>query len=583
MGIVVAKVQCPACAKRGQDKSKNNFVLYEDGGGYCFSCGHTLRSKKQEEEESEIIFEDTNEVITEEELEKFKQQSTYEGRGFRGIRDETYKTFGVRHTYNTETGDMIAQYYPCTIDYKLSGYKCRGIPKDFLRPGPIKLVEGGVGQQCELFGQHKFKSSSSRYLLICGGELDQLSAFQMLYDDIKRRDKDKDYGPIPVVSSILGENGTHKQLKAQYEWLSRFEKIVLCLDNDEAGKKATEQCVKVLPKGKVFIMDIDLKDANEFLTQGKERQFVSSFYSAKAYTPMGVVGSDQLYDGIVGKALAPKMLFPPFMKGINDKTAGGIPLGKIVNIGAGSGQGKTSLVNEMIYYWIFNSPYMIGVVSMELDKEEYGEVMLSRHLRRKIALISSAEEKHQYLKSDSVKTASERLFKKEDGSPRWFLVDDRDGSLKDLQKTVEELVIACGCRVIILDPLQDILDGLSNEDQAVFMKWQKSLKKSHGVTFININHVRKSGSGAESASAGAFITEEDFAGASQIFKSADLNMLVMRNKYAEDEIVRNTTHSVISKCRWTGFTGPAGDFYYDNSTHTLYDKDDWMKENAVNF
>lgn len=581
MGVAVAKVQCPSCAKRGLDKSKNNFVLYEDGGGYCFSCGYSVRSKKQEEEESEIIFEDTNEVITEEELEKFKQQSTYEGRGFRGIRDETYKTFGVRHTYNTETGDMIAQYYPCTTNYKLTGYKCRGIPKNFAIPGPLKLVDGGVGQQCDLFGQHKFKTTSSRYVIITGGELDQLSAFQMLYDDIKNRGKD--YGPVACVSSVIGESGTWKQLKEQYEWLNRFEKIVLCLDNDEAGKKATEQCVKVLPKGKVFIMDMELKDANEYLTQGRERQFVSAFYAAKAYTPMGVVGSDQLMQGIIDKSLAPKMEFPPFMKMINHKTAGGIPRGKIVNIGAGSGQGKTSLVNEIVYYWIFNSPYLIGVVSMELDKEEYGEVLLSRHLQRKLSLISSPQDKHTYLNSQSVKAASDTLFKKEDGSPRWFLVDDRDGSLKDLQKTVEELVIACDCKVIILDPLQDILDGLSNEDQAVFMKWQKSLKKSHSVTFININHLRKSVSGAEANSAGAFITEEDFAGSSTIFKSADLNILLMRNKYAEDDIVRNTTHSVISKCRWTGFTGSSGDFYYDNNTHTLHDKDDWMKENAVNF
>ena len=219
---------------------------------------------------------------------------------------------------------------------------------------------------------------------------------------------------------------------------------------------------------------------------------------------------------------------------------------------------------------------MMGVVSMELDKAEYGEVMLSRHISRKLALMENQEEKHKYLQDPSVREKAEHLFKKDDGSPRWYLVDDRDGTLKQLQDTVEELVVGYDCKVIVLDPLQDLLDGLNNEEQAVFMKWEKSLKKSHGVTFCNINHVRKSAAGKESNSAGAWITEEDFAGSSTIFKSADLNILLMRDKYNDDEIIKNTTHTVISKCRWTGFTGSSGDIYYDNMTHTLWDKQAWL-------
>ena len=59
------------------------------------------------------------------------------------------------------------------------------------------------------------------------------------------------------------------------------------------------------------------------------------------------------------------------------------------------------------------------------------------------------------------------LIQFEDGTDRFFLLDNRDGSIEEIQDTIEELVVACGCKVIILDPLQDILDGLSNEEQAV--------------------------------------------------------------------------------------------------------------------
>jgi hypothetical protein len=35
----VEAVQCPKCAKQGKDKGADNFGLYSDGHGYCFSCG----------------------------------------------------------------------------------------------------------------------------------------------------------------------------------------------------------------------------------------------------------------------------------------------------------------------------------------------------------------------------------------------------------------------------------------------------------------------------------------------------------------------------------------------------------------
>ena len=264
------------------------------------------------------------------------------------------------------------------------------------------------------------------------------------------------------------------------------------------------------------------------------------------------------------------------MKKINEMTAGGLSLGKICNIGAASGLGKTVYVDTIIYYLAFNSPHRIGVVSMELNAGQYGLSMLSRHIGRKISNIADKQERLDYLNSDFVKEKERELFFKEDGSHRFHLVDDRDGGIEDLKAVVEQLIIACECKVIVLDPIQDILDGLSNEEQALFLKWQKGLLKSHNVTFININHVRKSGGGGQQNSNGALISEEDFSGSSTIFKSAALNILLVRNKMAEDEIERNTTQAYISKNRDNGMTGPAGQFYYENETHRLYDKEEWL-------
>jgi predicted nucleotide-binding protein (sugar kinase/HSP70/actin superfamily) len=70
-------------------------------------------------------------------------------------------------------------------------------------------------------------------------------------------------------------------------------------------------------------------------------------------------------------------------------------------------------------------------------------------------------------------------------------------------------------------------------------------------------------------------------GNSGLYKSAACNLLFSRNKEATDEVERNTTIMKATKIRWTGKTGIAGKYYYDNQKHTLYDLDDWMEENGV--
>ena len=78
----------------------------------------------------------------------------------------------------------------------------------------------------------------------------------------------------------------------------------------------------------------------------------------------------------------------------------------------------------------------------------------------------------------------------------------------------------------------------------------------------------------------ADLHEEDLMGSSSAYKSAACNLMFSRNKESEDDIERNTTVMKATKIRWTGKTGIAGKYYYDNDKHTLYDLDDWLKENG---
>lgn len=575
------KYPCEKCRSRGNDKSGDNFHFYGEGfGGYCFVCGHTIPSdqwlsengKQWEWEEDEVA---TREKLTPEEVEKIKEYTGTAGHNMRGITDETYKAYGVRHKYSEETGEPVAAYYPVTEGYGASGFKVRQYPKTF-------SVVGKCGKESDLYGQWKWKSTSGgKFCLLVAGEADTHAAFQMLEDDRKR--KGSDFEPIPVVSSTIGENGSHKQLANHYEWLDLFEKVIVCYDQDETGKKAVDDLVKVLPKGKMHVMNLPMKDVNEMLSAGKAKQFIDCFWKARPYTPDGVIGSGSLSEKMRTELATPKIPLPPFMHKLQNMMAGGIPLGRIVNLGSASGTGKSTIVDEMLYYWVFNSPHKIGVVSLESDAGQYGIKVLSRHIGQKIELFETPEEAIAFMDLDWVKEKEQELLFLPSGQHRWHIVEDRDGGIESMKLQIMKLIVECGCLVIVLDPLQDILDGLSNEEQAVFLRWMKGVIKSHGVTFVTVNHVRKNGTGQKANSTGADLHEEDMAGSSTIFKSGACNLLFSRNKEDEDPVEQNTTYMKASKIRWTGRTGIAGQYYYDLPTHTLWDKDEWLTKQNTGF
>lgn len=572
MGLFVKHVDCDKCG------SSDGKAIYKDGSHYCWVCKDKSLSadykdhldskkrkgkvKKVKEVEDMEVKPSTKPALTKEEQQEFKSETSTKGKGFRGIRDEFNTMFNVRYSYSEETGEVIEQAYTCTQAGELVGYKIREVPKNF-------YSKGRTGADCELFMQFKF-NRGGRYVIITEGELDALSAYQMFADYNKTKG---DY-ETAVVSPTTGAN-SHKQIAAQYKFFDSFEQIIVAYDSDKAGQDAVETIVKVLPKGKVKIMSMRYKDANEYLQKGEEKAFISDFYNAKAYVPVGVLPSSGLYDRILNQSSVAKIPFPPFMGELNDLFIGGMPLGHIINIAADTGIGKTTLVNEMIYYWIFNSPHMIGIVSMELDAGQYGEALLSRHIEKKLALIPSQEEKLAFLRSDKVKAQAQDLMLDSSGNSRFYLLDNRDGSVDDIKDTIEELVVGCGAKVIVLDPLQDILDGLGNEEQAEFMKWAKGFMKSHSVTFVFINHMRKTPAGQNGAD-----SEQNIMGSSTIIKSASANILLKRDKMAEDELTRNSTEISVTKNRVCGLTGPAGSIYYDNTTHTLHNLKQWMKDNV---
>jgi len=566
------KNPCWWCRKNGNDKSGNNFHYYGDGkGGHCYACTKTIPSGSHisEAQEDEEVYEFVGKEFNEEVLQQLKLITTVESKNFRGIR--TDKTNGVRYEYDEETGQLVRQYYPCTINGELSGYKIREIPKAW--PMPI----GTTGGDCDPFGWFRFKDSvNTKYCLIVAGEVDQLSAFQMLKDYTDGKGQ-AEYGYIPVISSTNGE-GSVTQFKNKYEWLDRFEKIIICYDQDEAGENAAEKLAKVLPRGKVYKMELTLKDTNEYLKESKQKEWINLFFKARKVTMRGVSGSSGLLAKMKEYVSLARISLPSFLHRLEEKLRGGIPIGYIVNLMAASGAGKSTYVDSMILHWILNTEYKVGIVSLEASEGEYGVNIGSSYIKCKINLGITPEDRLKSIEDHEEEL--EQLFVNEDGEDAFYIVDP---DVENMKQKIEYLVVGLGCKIIAIDPIQDIFDALPDDEQAKFMKWEKDLVKREQCTIINISHSRKSSNGKQSGSTGANLSEEDMMGHSSIYKSGGINIIITRNKEAEDPIERNTSILKVTKARGIGFTGFVGEYYYDNETHQIWDKEDWFAKEKMEF
>jgi archaellum biogenesis ATPase FlaH len=573
------KTGCPRCMKQGRDANKDNLHTYgldahgRHKGGYCFSCGYTIPSVDKMEE-SGFTFEYDEEYefmgveFNEEIHAKVKANSSLDPKGYRGITMEVSKYFGVRYEYDEGTGKVSKTLYPITKDWELSGYKVRSHPKDFKSPF------GETGKDCNFFGQFRFKTHTG-ICVVVGGEHDQLAAYQML----KSQHKDKKYDEIAVVSPTIGESGASKQAQGQYEWFNQFKKVVICLDNDEAGKKAAEELAEVLPKGKVHIMQMRRKDPNEYIWDKESGQvrdftseFVSDFWAAKPYTPAGVKSAAQAFDEIDEELNKDRIPLPEYMKVMSEMMGGGLIQGRIANIIADTSTGKSTHVNRMVYHWIFNSPVTPTIVSLEATAGQYMLEMLAIHTEKNLRWVMSDTQLQEFLKTEEGERLKQELCYKEDGTPRFFLIDSREGTIKDVEAQMEKMYRKHNSLLFVTDVLSDLLRGSSEELAEDHMNFQRNMVKN-GATMVNVLHTRKPPQTKDGEP--RKVTEYDALGSGTFVQSAAYNIVLNRNKLAENSVDKNTTEVDLPKCRG-GKTGPAGHWYYDFMTAKCYDLEDYL-------
>lgn len=514
--------------------------------------------------ESEVVVDchpemDRNDIVS------LIKSTGYVSDGYRGIKDEYNKFYGHLSKLD-DKGNVKTRYYPeSNTKGRISGYKARHHPKSFHSP------IGNTGSKNQLSGQVKF-NSGGKYLLIVGGEEDKVAAYQMLDENRKANTKNAGFDSVHVVSPTTGENSCANQVAAQYSFCDMYEQIIIGMDNDEAGIKAAKAISAVLPKDKVKIALWSDKDPNKMLLAGKAPQFCRDFYSAKPLVSSGIQSSADLMGQVKDELLRPRITLPFHLNKLQLAMKGGIQQGRMVNIIGDTSVGKTTHVNDIVYYWLFNAPEKVGVVSLEATAGQYTIDLLSIHLEKNLLWIGEGQDIIDYLDRPDVMELYDNLLTNEFGESRFAILDERDGNIKMLESQCEKLVNQHGCRILVIDVLTDILRGSNADAQEDHMMWQKRMLKT-GVTIVNVLHTRKPPTNADGTFRKA--TEYDAFGSSSFVQSAAINIVLSRDKMSTDPIVKNLTHVDMPKCRG-GITGPIQQLYYDGETRKVVDYEDWI-------
>ena len=438
----------------------------------------------------------------------------------RGIDESIMEEYGVL-TY----ADRQEYIYPS------GGIKVRTLPeKGFYAKGGFKSDE--------LFGMNLFTAGCSRSVTITEGELDAMSVFKMVQSKFTQ----------PVVS-LPSATPSKKLWENCADWLNSFEKIILSVDNDEAGNTLADNIAKLFPN-KVYRVDHrPYKDANEFLQAGKAIEFKNAWWNASKYTPENVLNSTQDFMSLY-KDTPDHQYVKTGIEALDDKILG-LMQGHFTVIKAPTGVGKTEIMRYLEFNMIKKG---VPIASWHLEETK---------LRSLLGLVSY-ECKDNLTRRDLIdlKGAGDqveeaiRTLTVDENFYQFYLSDGQDAD--DLIDQIRYFAVACGVKFIFFEPIQDVLVGTS-EDSKEQMLADLSVRLSKvsaelNVGIVSIAHTNDDG---------------QMKYCRMIGQRASVIINLSREKESDDLQERNTTYLTVEKNRPCSEEGNAGAMTFNTETFTL--------------
>ena len=513
---------CPKCG------SSDACGVFSDGHRFCYSCNTYFRPDGSVKSEGVRVSKDCIPLGELEEVSLTK----------RCISKDTCSKFKYFSTVYKGKPCQVACYYDDSGN--LVGQKLRFPDKSF-------AVLGSISNR--LYGSQLW--ASGKKIVITEGEIDCLTVSQLQGNK------------WPVVSIPNGAQGAKKAIEANLEYLENFEEVILMFDMDDPGRKASEECAKILPAGKAYIANLPCKDPNECLSEGKGPEVLQAVWNAKPYRPDGIVSGTDLYEKCVTDIddLKDSVEYP--WVALQNKTKGARH-GELYVFTSGSGMGKSTILRELEYYFGVHRGELCGIVALEESTRKTGMELMSIHLSKRLILNPECADEGE----------RSRAFSETIGNGNFFLYD-HFGSLDsgNLLSKLRYMIVSLGCKRIFLDHISIVVSGMDadedgGERKAIdkLMTNLRSLVEETGATMFVVSHLKRPEKKGHEE--GAQVSLSQLRGSGAIAQLSDMVIGLERNQQGDNP---NVLTLRVLKNRFCGDTGVSGYLEYDPETGRLKD------------
>jgi twinkle protein len=408
-----------------------------------------------------------------------------------------------------------------------------------------------------LFNMNRINTSQA--LLITEGEIDAASAIEA--------------GFYNTVSIPLGANN-FQWLEENFDWLELFDTIIIASDNDSAGEKMRTECIYRLGTWRCKVVEypkykeleggrkIPIKDMNDTLQSFGSSYVMAMIINAKDTPVESVVDFSDVEDvdvSTIGGILTGIEEFDREMMRLFYST---------FNILTGvNGGGKSSFLGQLTCncmeqgqpVWMYSGEMANFMVKNWIDSIFAGAKNVDEH-------VNNTGSKYYTIQAKAKKEISDYY------RDNFYLYkDEKDNTIPELQKSMEECVRKFGCKLFIIDNMSsinlDCSDDTKWQKQVDFVNWLIKFAKKFHVVVLLVIHPKKIETMRR-------LTKFDVQGLGTVVDLAHRLFSLYRVTKKEKEDTKNPIkYDVILdvlKDRMRGREGLDIGMYYDNPSRRFY-------------
>lgn len=530
----------------------------------CFACGESYNADDKEREPMEEVKPETRTPGDPKPpvLFEYVPDDSFRGRGIAG---KSWELYGVSCTeddakaafpYYSYEGELVAT--------KIKEVRTAAAGEDSERTRAKGYGFTGVGQRAGLFGHTLFKGAMRKAVTVTEGEEDAIAAYQMM-------------GSNPSYACVSIKNGASaaKNLsKEDVDWLNQFDKIVVCFDSDEPGRKASKAFASLFSVDKVKIVDLDLKDANEYLKAGRNKEFMSLWYKAKAYRPEKLLYSSETRSLITEDNPKPIALYP--FECMNE-TSWGIFSSSLIVLTGGTGSGKSAYLKSFLLHLFNTTSEKFGCIFLE----ESVKKSLYKFIAQDIKINIGNPKIYDTTPKEKILESWENLFA---GDRFMFMNHFGSINIDIVLEQVRFLSASFGAKYIALDHVSIVVSSQEEGDERrnidKVMTQLRTLAQELDIVIFVLCHLTRQ-SGSSSHEEGGRTSLSHLRGSGAIAQLADTAWGIERDSQDDDDVKKNVSTIRSLKQREAGTAGISGYVHWDNDTCEFKELDPEVMEEMM--